>query len=206
MTTEIERYSFKERVCHWVTGIAYLYSLGTGLAFYSPYLFWIAIALGGGPTSRYWHPVLGVAFVLCAMWMHHLWRSYMDFTQSDRLWVKQIRAYIENDEANVPPSGRFNAGQKQFYWAMFYGAIGLLLSGVVMWFPELMPPALFWLRPVMILLHEISALVTIAAFMIHVYMGAFMVPGGLRGMLIGRVTEAWAKAHHELWFKSLARK
>jgi len=47
----IERYPFHERICHWLTGVAYLYCLGTGLAFYSPYLFWLAVMLGGGPTA-----------------------------------------------------------------------------------------------------------------------------------------------------------
>ncbi len=49
----VERYTFEERLCHWLTGFSYLYCMATGLAFYSPYLFWIAIALGGGPTSRF---------------------------------------------------------------------------------------------------------------------------------------------------------
>ena len=57
----IERYPFHERICHWLTGFAYLYCLATGLAFYSPYLFWLAVILGGGPTSRFWHPLVGVA-------------------------------------------------------------------------------------------------------------------------------------------------
>ena len=42
----IERYPFHERICHWLTGFAYLYCLATGLAFYSPYLFWLAVMLG----------------------------------------------------------------------------------------------------------------------------------------------------------------
>lgn len=33
---EIERYTFRERVMHWITGLTYLYCLATGLAFYSP--------------------------------------------------------------------------------------------------------------------------------------------------------------------------
>lgn len=53
----IERYPFHERICHWLTGFAYLYCLATGLASYSPYLFWVAATLGGGSTSRFWHPI-----------------------------------------------------------------------------------------------------------------------------------------------------
>ncbi len=206
MKIEVERYTFHERICHWVTGFSYLYCLCTCLAFYSPYLFWMAIALGGGPTSRFWHPILGLGFFACAMWMHSIWRRDMDMTAADRLWMKEIKHYVENRDDQVPAAGRFNAGQKQFYWIMFYGAAGLLVSGLVMWFPELLPSSLFWMRPLMVLIHEASALATIGAFIIHVYMGVFMVPGGLRGMLIGRVPQSWAKAHHELWYKSLSEK
>ena len=53
----IERYTFRERIMHWLTGGTYLYCLATGLAFYSPHLYWLAYVLGGAPTSRFWHPI-----------------------------------------------------------------------------------------------------------------------------------------------------
>jgi formate dehydrogenase subunit gamma len=206
MKTEVERYTFHERLCHWINSFTYVYCLCTGLAFYSPYLFWMAIALGGGPTSRFWHPILGLGFFGCTLWMHSLWRRDLNITAADRLWMKEVKHYIKNEDDQVPPAGRFNAGQKHFYWIMFYGAIGLLLSGVAMWFPETIPVSLSWVRPIMVVIHEGSALITIGAFIIHVYMGVFMVPGGMRGMVIGRVPDSWAKAHHALWYKSLSEK
>ncbi len=59
---------------HWLTGLTYLYCLATGLAFYSPHLFWIAYMLGGAPTSRFWHPIVGIGFVIGTLWMHGMWR------------------------------------------------------------------------------------------------------------------------------------
>lgn len=197
----IERYTFRERICHWTTAAAYLYCLCTGLALYTPHLFWIAVALGGGPTSRFWHPILGAAFFVCAMWMHGLWRRDMSITDQDRSWLKGVRDYIENRDDRVVPQGRFNAGQKEFYWIMFYGAALLLISGVAMWFPEYMP---IWLRAPMILLHECAALITIGGIIIHVYMGIFLVPGGLGAITTGYVTRGWAKAHHALWYRQVA--
>src|SRR5437016_2285299 len=58
----IERYAFAERVNHWIGSAAYLYLLVTGLAFWSPYLYWMAALVGGGPTARFWHPWIGVLF------------------------------------------------------------------------------------------------------------------------------------------------
>jgi formate dehydrogenase subunit gamma len=206
MKSEVVRYSMGERICHWMAAASYVYCLSTGLAFYSPYLFWLAVALGGGPTSRYWHPLLGVAFFLVQMWMHAIWSRDMRITNADRAWMKEIRNYIENRDDRVPPAGRFNAGQKQFYWMMYWGAFGLLASGVLLWFPEWIPFRLAWLRPIVIVVHEISALLTIGAFMIHIYMGVFLVPSGLRGITIGRVPRAWAAAHHRLWLEEISQR
>lgn len=41
------RYTLKERLTHWVAAGSYLYLLATGLAFWSPWLFWLAWVLGG---------------------------------------------------------------------------------------------------------------------------------------------------------------
>ena len=58
----ILRYTLAERVIHWIAGLTYVFQFLTGLAFYSPHLYWIAIVLGGAPTSCYWHPWLGLLF------------------------------------------------------------------------------------------------------------------------------------------------
>jgi formate dehydrogenase subunit gamma len=196
----IERYPFYERICHWMTGLAYIYCLATGLAFYTPYLFWIAIALGGAPTSRFWHPMLGVVFFGAAMWMHHIWRGDVKMEPADKEWLDKAKYYVTNEDEKVPPQGKYNAGQKLFYWAMYYGAILLILSGALMWFPELVPASLRSIRPLAIFVHEGAALITIGAFLIHVYMGVFMVPGSVDAMVHGFVSRDWAKAHHRLWF------
>lgn len=203
---QIERYSYKERLCHWITGFAYLYCLSTGLAFYSPFLFWLAVVLGGGPTVRFWHPILGLCFVASAIWMHGLWRADMGSTVQDKAWTDKVKFYVTNRDELLPPQWRFNAGQKQFYWAMFYGAIALLLTGIVMWFPEYVPLSLSWLRPVVVILHCIAALVTLGAFMIHIYMGLFVVPGSLHAIVTGFVSRDWARTHHRLWYERVNHK
>ena len=200
----LQRYTYHERICHWVTAITYTYCLSTGLALYTPHLFWIALALGGGPTSRAWHPILGVVFFVAALWMHGIWRGDMSMSTFDRAWLNNVKYYATNRDDLVPVQGRFNAGQKQFYWAMFLGAFLLVLSGLVMWFPEYVPLRWVWLRAVAIVVHEAAALITIGAFIIHIYMGVFLLPDGLKGMLVGFVPAAWAKMHHRLWYNEAA--
>jgi len=202
----IERYTFPERLCHWVTGAFYSYCLATGIALYTPHLFWIAVVLGGGPASRFWHPILGVSFAAAALWMHRIWRKDMGFSAADRDWLNKAGDYATNHDEAVPPQDRFNAGQKVFYWVMFYGAWLLLLSGVVMWFPEYVPRGMAWLRGLAILVHESAALLTIGAFIVHVYMGVFMVPGSVEAIVNGEVSANWGRSHHRLWFERVAGK
>ena len=196
----IERYTFRERAMHWLTGLTYLYCLATGLAFYSPHLFWLADTLGGGPTSRFWHPIVGIAFLMGTLWMSNLWHRDMEITEADKRWLDRTEDYATNRDNLVPPQDRFNAGQKMFYWLMLYGALLLLLSGIFLWLPEEIPRQAAWIRGVMVLVHEIAALATIGGFLIHVYMGVFLVPGSMTAITTGYVSRAWARAHHQLWY------
>lgn len=203
---EVVRYSLTERMAHWVAGLSYVYLLLTGLALFTPYFYWLAFVLGGGGTIRFWHPWVGLVFFAGVMWMHHIWGTDMKSTPQDKEWEKSVKWYVTNRDEKLPPAGHFNAGQKQFYWAMFYGALILIVTGVIMWFPEYIPRNLHWLLPIIVFLHVVGALVTIAAFMIHVYMGIFFVSGGFHGILWGRVPVSWAKAHHRLWYEDMVKK
>jgi formate dehydrogenase subunit gamma len=196
----ILRYTLAERVVHWIAGLAYVYQLLTGLAFYSPHLYWMAILLGGAPTSRYWHPWIGLLFTAALFWMFRTWLGDMRITAVDRQWSKAIGHYIRNEDEQLPPVDRFNAGQKYFFWVMLYAGLVMLVSGVALWIPEKIPWSLRFLRYTAVLLHVSAALVSIGAFIIHVYMGTAMVRNGFTSIVRGTVSPAWAKMHHRLWY------
>ena len=196
----IMRYTLAERVIHWIAGLTYVYQLLTGLAFYSPHLFWMAVLLGGGPTSRYWHPWIGLLFSAALFRMLRIWLGDMRISAPDRAWAKVMSHYVRNEDEDLPPIDRFNIGQKYFFWVMLYAGIVLLVTGVALWFPEAIPWSLRGLRYAAVLLHVSAALVSIGAFIIHVYMGTAMVRGGFTSIIRGEVSPAWAKMHHRLWY------
>jgi formate dehydrogenase subunit gamma len=202
----IERYSFRERLMHWLSAVTYVYLLLTGLAFWSPWLFWIAVVLGGGngTISRELHPWVGLIFTFVMIWMYLVWRSQMRTTDADRAWRREIRHYIRNEDESMPPEGRFNAGQKSFFWIFLWSTVALLLSGLALWFPDAIPWSLRWLRFLAGIIHAVAALVTIAMFMIHVYMGTAVERGALASMTRGYVSRAWARHHHRLWYDEVA--
>jgi formate dehydrogenase subunit gamma len=199
------RYALGERVHHWLGAFAYVYCLITGLAFWSPYMYWLAVLVGGGPAARFWHPWLGLAFTLSMFWMYKMWHRDMRTTEADRRWSKAMKHYIENDDQNLPPVGRFNYGQKLFFWLMFYGVILLVISGVGLWLVESIPSNLRWLRYLSVTVHVVAALATIGGFIIHVYMGTAMVRGGFTSIVRGEVTTTWARTHHRLWYEQVMK-
>jgi formate dehydrogenase subunit gamma len=200
---EVQRYNFAERAYHWINAIAYTYLMLTGLALFTPLAYWLAYIFGGPAVIRYWHPWIGLIYLATIFWMHRMWKRDMQKIPEDERWSKNIRAYAENRDELMPPQGRFNAGQKQFWWVMLYCTFILLITGIIMWIPEKMPRELHWVLPITVFIHSATALITIAAFIIHVYMSVWVTPGSMKAMVEGHVSTNWARTHHRLWFEKI---
>lgn len=194
------RYDFGERLTHAVAALSYVYLLLTGLAFWTPALFWLAVVLGGGYLSRLLHPWAGLVFAASVVAMYVRWQRDMRTTPADRTWRQAMAHYVRNEDSKVPPAGRFNYGQKVLFWVMFLGGLALAASGVVMWFVAELS-AWRTLLYAATLVHVAAALVTIGGFIVHIYMGVAVVPAGLSAIVHGEVTEEWAKTHHPLWYR-----
>ncbi|MFL6312878.1 MAG: formate dehydrogenase subunit gamma [Terriglobales bacterium] len=200
---EVQRYNFAERAYHWINAIAYTYLMLTGLALFTPLAYWLAYIFGGPAVIRYWHPWIGLIYLATIFWMHRMWKRDMRKIPEDERWSKNILAYAENRDELMPPQGRFNAGQKQFWWVMLYCTFILLITGIIMWIPEKMPRELHWVLPITVFIHSATALITIAAFIIHVYMSIWVTPGSMKAMVEGHVSTNWARTHHRLWFEKI---
>src|SRR5688572_33054615 len=96
------RYGFAERLVHAVAGLSYVYLLLTGLAFWTPWLYWLAIVLGGGYVSRVLHPWVGLVFSVAVLAMFVEWRRDMRTTPADRAWRAAMRQYVRNEDAAMP--------------------------------------------------------------------------------------------------------
>lgn len=202
----ILRYAFSERMVHWIAGFSYLYLLLTGLAFWTPWLFWMAVVLGGGSVSRALHPWVGLIFTISVLWMYKMWGQQMRSAPIDKQWWDSLGAYVRNEDEVVPSADRFNAGQKALFWAFFWGGILLFLSGLVLWFADSIPWSLRYLRYLAVLVHPIVALLTIGAFIIHVYMGTAVERGSFGSVIRGDVSASWTQRYHRSWYDQITRK
>src|SRR5271167_779889 len=197
------RYTFRERLIHWVAAFSYIYLLLTGLAFWSPWLFWIAIVLGGAPVSRMLHPWFGLIFVFGVFQMYAMWAPQMRVTDADKAWFASMQYYITNQDEKMPPAGRYNAGQKLLFWGFVICGTLLLLSGLILWLPEYIPWNLRALRYLAVIVHPGAALLSIGLFMIHIYMSVFAERGALNSMIGGDVSTDFVRRYHPGWYKEV---
>ena len=197
---ELLRHPVYTRFLHWTVAIFFVLSLLTGFAIYSPWLFhWIAPLFGGGPRTRALHPWFSLLFTVAFFFQFLNWMALMAWQESDRRWMRRVRAYATNENPVEPEDvGFFNAGQKLYFWAIVVSAVLFLITGVLMWFDNLSPR---WVVAASYVIHDIAALVMLGGFIIHVYEGTAQQPGTFRSMIDGTVTEPWAWTHHPAWYR-----
>ena len=200
------RYSFQERLIHWMAGVSYVYLLLTGLAFWTPWLAWLLLVLGGGSVSRELHNWFGLLFMVAVFLMFRMWGGQMRETPADRSWWSAVGHYIRNEDEKVPSADRFNPGQKLLFWGFFVCGILLLLSGLVLWFPQYVPWGIGAVRPLAAFVHGAAFLLTVGLFIIHVYMGTAFERGSFGSVIRGDVSRAWASQHHHTWYQQLLGK
>jgi len=198
---EIVRERLSARLVHWTVALTFFVCLFTGLPIWTPYLGSLANLFGGLHVCRVLHPWAGVAFAAASVLMFGQWVSQMRLTPADRefLTPRGLLRYFQyrNEDADV---GKYNGGQKLLFWAAALGALGLLATGLVMWFPLGFGQRL---REASYLLHDVAFSLFFAMIIGHIYLGTAAEPGTFRSMIRGTVTKSWAQFHHPRWYREV---
>ena len=199
---ELLRHPVYTRVLHWSVAIFFILSLLTGFAIYSPWLFyWITPLFGGGPRTRALHPWFGLLFEVFFLFQFLNWVAPMAWREADRRWVKRMRQYVTNENATEPEDvGFFNGGQKLYFWAIVVSGVLFLITGLLIWFDDVVGR---WIVAISYVIHDLAALLMLAGFIIHIYEGTAHQPGTFRSMIDGTVTERWAWTHHPAWYRTV---
>jgi formate dehydrogenase subunit gamma len=198
----IQRFTSMEQLVHWSTAISFVVLGLSGLIMlfgkhvllpvigYTLFAWLTALAKN---LHNFIAPVFIVAVLaMILMWLRdNLPRAY------DFQWF--ARAYAFFIKGEHIPSGRFNAGEKSWFWI---GVVALSVvvsyTGVILLFPNFdqtratMQEAWIW--------HATAALIYIAISLGHIYMGTIGVEGSYQSMRAGTVDETWAREHHQLWY------
>lgn len=199
---ELLRHPVYTRILHWSVAITFILSLLSGFAIYSPWLYrWLTPLFGGGPMTRFLHPWFAVVFTILFFFQFVNWFAPMRWTNTDRRWMRRLRAYVTNKEkVESEDVGFFNGGQKIYFWVIAFSAVLFLITGLLLWFDHIMPR---WSVAVSYVIHDIAALIMLAGFIIHIYEGTAAQPGTFQSMTNGTVTEAWARTHHPRWYRDV---
>jgi formate dehydrogenase subunit gamma len=198
---EIVRHRRSSRLLHWSVAVTFFVSLFTGMPIWSPVFGWMAHLFGGLSVCRVLHPWAGVAFFLASAVLFVHWLADMRLEPGDKEWLGpkalQYMRY-ETDDSDV---GKYNGGQKLQFWATSLGAVGLMLSGLLIWFPRAFPSVLVAFSYV---LHDITFILFVVAIILHMYLGTAAEPGTFRSMTRGTVTRQWARLHHPRWYREIS--
>ena len=204
----IERFTYFERAAHWVNAIAFCILAISGLVM--AFGKFLLLPLLGGllfgwltwllkTMHNFVGPLFAVSLVIVFLtFVHSNWPSRADWQ-----WVRRGGGMF--GRGGEPPSHRFNAGEKLVFWGGVV-ALGVIVvaSGFAL---DKVVPGIEMTRPGMQLahiVHAIAAMLIIAVFLGHIYMGTIGMRGSYRAMKTGYVDDGWAREHHRLWYDDVA--
>lgn len=200
----IERFTVTERWAHWVMGISFCVLGATGL-----------IILFGK------HVVLPVIGYTLFSWLSALSKNLHNFVAP--LFIASLLVFIVMYvKDNVPekgdgawlakgwkifagehlPSGRFNAGEKVWFWiGVVILCLILSVTGLILLFPNFDQVRATMQQAHIV--HAVAAILVIGLGLGHIYMGTIGVEGAYRNMRDGVTDETWGKEHHEYWYNDV---
>lgn len=200
---EISRYRGFTRANHWITAVSLILLLLSGLALFHPSLYFLTGLFGGGQTTRWIHPWIGLVLVASFMILFlQLWRLNI-MRREDIVWAQNIGDVLTGHEERLPELGKYNLGQKMVFWGMFWLILALIVSGIMIWQQYFGTLVSIPVRRIAMLVHSLAAVAIILVFIVHVY-AAIWTRGTIRAMTRGTVTGGWAWRHHRKWLREMA--
>ncbi len=198
------------RLLHWAHAIPFLSLLITGLTLFIPPV--KAAHFGGYRLVPLLHVLVGIAFILSpiplsiglyadAALASDL-RRLSRLQPEDSAWVRYAVGAVLGVKVGLPPTGKFNLGQKANAVFTVVVTLGLMVSGAVLavnFFTKRVFSATFVER--VFPAHDFFMLIAVPVVAAHIYLGSLnpSTRESLRGITSGRVRRAWAREHHALW-------
>jgi len=198
---EVERFNLFERGVHLFRLIAFIILTVTGLILAFNLHLWQELLFSSANQLHHFHIWSGVVFIATTLFGMFLWFKDALFSSHDKEWVRRVGGYL--GYKGEVPAGRFNAGQKMFYWyTTIFGAL-MAISGLILIFKGAFGMSTICITSTV---HNLIGFVMIAGVMAHAYLGTIANPGTWRVLIDGSVTREWAQHHHINWFRELVRK
>ncbi len=165
------------RVVHFFAAVSFSLLVITGL------MIILGSYLGGGTlvqAARYVHLGSAMVFVLPGLIMFVMWLKDMLPQLHDIAWMFILGGYLSKKKKPVP-AGKFNAGQKMYFWFATLGGGIMAYTGYIIWG---MGADLDTVR-LYAIIHNVLGMGIVAFYLTHVYMSVFAIAGSLDSMKTG---------------------
>ncbi len=195
---EIKRFNLAERGAHLFRLVAFVILAVTGLIMAFNLHLWQQLLFGSARNLLNFHIWSGFIFIATTIVGGLLWFRDAAFESYDKDWVRKMGGYLGHK--GEVPAGRFNAGQKMFYWYSAIFGVIISITGLMLVFK-----AAFMLSTVCMTstVHNLVGFFLIAGVLAHAYLGTVANPGTWRVLVDGSVTREWAEHHHPNWYRTL---
>jgi len=170
-------YTRPNRVMHIVAAISFTLLVLSGL------IMLFGAVFGGGSfvrLARYLHIGGAVVFTANLLFMFYDWSKDMLPAAYDLQWMLKAGGYLSKEKKKVP-AGKFNAGQKIWFWMASIGGAVMAFTGYFLWS---FSAELDTIR-IYSLIHSFLGAGLVGFFIIHVYMVLFAIKGSLDSMKTG---------------------
>ena len=199
----INRFSLNQRTAHWfAAGIFWLLGITGLILLYGRFVLIPLLGAEGfsitASACKEAHNLIGPLFLLAVLALFVLYIKDNFFNRGDLTWIAKGGGMFGGHVS----AGRFNAGEKTWFWLVMLFGFALCITGLILDF------AVFGQgREIMALshvIHGISAILLISVSFGHIYLGTAGVEGTLEGMTTGYVDASWAKSHHDQWYEEIS--
>jgi formate dehydrogenase subunit gamma len=204
---KIERFTYFERAAHWTNAIAFCALAISGLVMAFGKFFLLPI-IGGSLFGwltyalKNLHNFVGPLFAVSLLIVILTFIRDNLPSKDDLTWILKGGGLFSGEEV---PSHRFNAGEKVLFWIGVF-VLGLIVVGSGLMLDKLIPGLMYYRETMQIshMTHAAAAMLMMAMFLGHIYMGTIGMKGAYKAMETGYVDETWAKEHHQLWADDIA--
>ena len=201
-------FSVFNRMIHTIAGLAFILLIPTGL------IMMFGTTFGGGEfvrVSKEIHAVSTLLFIVSVFPMFFMWVASMMPTTDDIKWMMILGGYL-NKRKDPIPAGKFNAGQKMWFWIATLGGMVMIATGAVMYYQDFKLGILVsygisqidFLRGSAIV-HNVLGMAVLALFLTHVYMSVFAIKGAIHSIITGYKEEEEVEILHSSFYKKLKK-
>ncbi len=207
--TPIYAFSLYSRIIHQIAAISFIVLVPTG------FIMVFGSYFGGGTfvtLMKDLHGIATIPFAIVIIPMFLVWLKNMFIHWDDIKWLVIVGGYLSKTKRPVP-AGKFNAGQKTWYWMATLGGAVMILTGAAMYFMDFNIPMLtemtglsqIDLLRASAILHNVVGFGVTILFFVHIYMAVFAIKGAIHSIITGYKEEQEVEYLHSSWYKKLKK-